>query len=55
MAELKKYDITTETGFTTTLLLSEEDAKSRGLIGAETETKKAPAPQNKQAKPASGK
>ncbi|MGY4543264.1 putative membrane protein [Arthrobacter sp. UYNi723] len=37
MSELKKYDITTETGYTTTLLLSDEDAKTRGLLGEDTE------------------
>lgn len=36
MAELKKYDITTDSGYTTTLQLSDEDAKARGLKGKDT-------------------
>lgn len=54
MAELKKYDITTETGYTSTLLLSDEDAKARGLFKEQSE-KQAPAPRNKQAKPVASK
>lgn len=54
MAELKKYDITTETGYKSTLLLSDEDAKARGLLKPEG-AKQAPAPRNKQAKPAASK
>lgn len=33
---LKKYDITTDSGYKTTLLLSDEDAKARGLTGKNT-------------------
>ena len=54
MAELKKYDITTEAGYKSTLLLSDEDAKARGLLKEPAE-KQAPAPRNKQAKPADSK
>lgn len=54
MTELKKYDITTETGYKSTLLLSDEDAKARGLLMAPA-AKQAPAPRNKQAKPPAGK
>ena len=54
MAELKKYDITTDSGYTTTLLLSDEEAKARSLL-RETQAKQRTAPQNKQAKPASDK
>lgn len=57
MAQLKKYDITTDKGFTTTVKLSDVDAKRRGLLGKDvdsrpkpkTAAKKAPAPKNKQA------
>ena len=52
--ELKKYDITTETGYTSTLLLSDEDAKARGLL-KEPAAKQAPSPRNKAVKPASAK
>ena len=54
MAELKKYDITTEYGYKTTVLLSDEDAKARGLLKSPT-AKQVPAPKNKQAPPASSK
>jgi len=54
VAELKQYDITTETGYKSTLLLSDEDAKARGLL-KEPSAKQAASPQNKQAKPASAK
>lgn len=54
MAGLKKYDITNEYGYTTTLLLSDEDAKARGLL-KEPQAKQAPAPRNKQAKPSDSK
>lgn len=57
MAQLKKYDITTDKGFPTTVKLSDVDAKRRGLLGkdvdsrpkAKTAAKRAPAPKNKQA------
>lgn len=57
MAQLKKYDITTDKGFKTTVKLSDVDAKRRGLLGNDvdsrpkpkTAAKKAPAPKNKQA------
>lgn len=39
MAGLKKYDYTTENGYTTTLLLTEEDAKARGLVTQEAAAK----------------
>lgn len=54
MAELKQYDITTDTGYTSTLLLSDEDAKARGLLKGPA-AKQAPSPRNKQAKPAISK
>lgn len=54
MAELKQYDITTDTGYTSTLLLSDEDANARGLLKEPAE-KQAPAPRNKQAKPVASK
>lgn len=34
---LKKYNVTNETGYTTTLLLSTEDAKARGLWGKDVD------------------
>jgi hypothetical protein len=40
MAGLKKYDYTTESGYTTTLLLTEEDAKVRGLVSQADAAKK---------------
>ncbi len=45
MAEgsLKPYDVTTESGAQTTLLLSDEDAKARGLVA----DKEAERPRNK--------
>jgi hypothetical protein len=54
VAGLKKYEVTTDSGYTTTLLLSDEDAKVRGLLKP-TQAKQAPAPQNKQATPAANK
>jgi hypothetical protein len=54
VAELKKYNITTESGYEATLLLSDEDAKTRGLLKPAS-TKQATAPKNKQAPPASSK
>lgn len=54
MAGLKEYKITTENGYETTILLSDEDAKARGLR-KEPAAKQAPAPRNKQAKPAANK
>ncbi|UDL14854.1 hypothetical protein PP357_gp07 [Arthrobacter phage Sarge] len=57
---LKKYNVTNDSGYTTTLLLDDEDAKALGLTAKDlersaTSEKQAPAPQNKQAKPASDK
>lgn len=56
MADLKPYEITNENGFTTTLLLSEHDAKRRGLTQASRppapkpeRRRRAPKPANKQA------
>lgn len=56
MAGLKPYEITNENGFTTTLLLSEHDAKRRGLTEAAkpkpakpARRRAAPKPANKQA------
>lgn len=56
MADLKPYEITNENGFTTTLLLSEHDAKRRGLTHADRQEtpkparrRRAPKPANKQA------
>lgn len=54
MAGLKEYDVKTDSGYTTTLLLSDEEAKARGLLKP-VQAKQSRAPQNKQAKPASGK
>lgn len=50
MAELKEYNITTETGYETTVLLSDEDAKTRGLTGKDAEAAKKAAPANKAVK-----
>ena len=61
MAGLKYYDVKTDGGYTTTLQLSDEDAKLRGLEGKGRDTvaapkaKRAPAPKNKQAAPAGDK
>lgn len=61
MAGLKYYDVTTDSGYTTTLKLSDADAKARGLEGKGRDTaaapraKRAPAPKNKQAAPAGDK
>lgn len=57
MAGLKPYEITNENGFATTLLLSEHDAKRRGLTEADQQEapkparrrRSAPKPANKQA------
>lgn len=38
MAELKKYDVKTGGGYATTLRLSDEDAKVRGLLGKDIES-----------------
>ncbi|WXW93144.1 hypothetical protein SEA_BRAYBEAST_7 [Arthrobacter phage BrayBeast] len=35
---LKKYEVTTDSGYTTTLQLSDEDAKERGLKGKDIES-----------------
>lgn len=45
---MQEYEITPRNGVPTTVLLSDEDAKARGL----TPVAKAKAPANKQAKPA---
>lgn len=58
MTGLKKYDITTDKGFPTTVKLSDVDAKRRGLLGKHSDAeaakpkstrKTAPRPKNKQA------
>lgn len=35
---LKQYEVTTDSGYTTTLQLSDEDAKERGLKGKDIES-----------------
>jgi hypothetical protein len=38
MSELKQYQVTTDTGYTTTFQFSDEDAKERGLLGKDVES-----------------
>lgn len=61
MPSLKQYEITNDRGYTTTIKLSDADAKKRGLLGKDidseakkparrsTRAKQTPAPKNKQA------
>ena len=60
--ELKEYEVTTDGGYTTTLMLSDEDAKVRGLTRAArakadepAATKEAAAPLNKARTATTGK
>lgn len=43
---MREYEIELN-GNKTTVQLSDEDAKARGLLGLKTEAKQAPAPKNK--------
>ena len=56
MSNLKKYEVTTPSGYLSTLKLSDADAKAKGLLGRELKPgekrplrKAARAPRNKQA------
>lgn len=49
---MKEYTITVADGMETTVLLSDEDAKARGLTPTAAASSKAKQPANKQAAPA---